>query len=489
MNPWNWIWWIRTVFGPFADLVAMISGESTRYSKFRIACNFRQSLFGTLVIVAPCFVPAIGLAQCPTQVYNVPTRVFAPIPPHPGTTRVLANPLVPSAASLLTVVALGDSVVWGNGLKNPNKFIMLAGQQIADATQRTVQIISFAHSAAKLALHSDPGGTPSPDNGYVPMRPEDNNVPQGDLNYSYPTTTEQADCAGVAYAGAEIVVLDGCINEVGATDIALPPIFNHTSKEQIEERVFQYCSTPMKDTLQKVKTLFPQATVIVMNYFRIVSPESNIFRAPINASGGAPQKNGSSTKELERLAEEQLKIEKMKGAQGRSLAVEKADVQRWPDNSTAFLENTERCFRWAIMAAPSDVLSNAGTAQDPACPAPSSPLPTPSPFAVSNGLRVYLATVLDRPEFSYGGKKKNLWSLPIQFLFWTIHADDMYRTRKGICKTHYGPGAERRVCEINPIAHPNEEGAKAYACSIVLNGKLKCDPNQAGILDLAWSIR
>lgn len=80
----------------------------------------RKFLIAILRLTPLWFVSALGLAQCPAQLYNVPTRVFEVIPPRPGTTQMLTNPLLPNAPPVLTVVALGDSVVWGNGLKNPN---------------------------------------------------------------------------------------------------------------------------------------------------------------------------------------------------------------------------------------------------------------------------------------------------------------------------------------------------------------------------------
>jgi hypothetical protein len=475
--------------------MAVISGTPADCKPLGRRAVLRHFLSESIIaaVAATLFlIPSASWAQCPTQVYNVATRVFDVIQPHPGTTRTLINPLTADAPpAVLTIVALGDSVVWGNGLKTPDKFIELAGHQTADKTQRNVQIVSFAHSGAKLSLHPDPDAAPSPKTGYVPIRESDNGIPPGDLNSSYPTTSEQADCAAAAYPNAEIVVLDGCINEVNAMDIALPPIVNHTSKQQIAERVYQFCSTQMKETLIKVKTAFPKAVIILINYYQIVSYDSSIWRV---ASTTAPPadipRDGSSEKDLERLAKERLRIEKMKGNQPTSQEIDKSAIQSWPENATTFLTTSEACFRWAIAAAPTDVPANAGTDAGPACSPPRNPLPTPSPDAVSRGSRVYLATLLNRPAYAYGGKMKHLWSLPIQILFWTIHADDMYRVRKGLCKSHYRGHDEagaQEECRINPIAHPNEDGAKAYSCSIVLDPALKCDPNQPGILDQAWA--
>jgi hypothetical protein len=450
--------------------------------------SFVQS-FVAAAAVSLWLVPSNGFAQCPTQDYNVPTREFDIIQPRPGTTLSLANPLTAGAPpSTLTVVALGDSVVWGNGLKNPNKFIELAGQQIADRTQRSVQIVSFAHSGARLFLHPDSSDPPSPKNGYAPLIPTDNHVPPGDLNSAYPTTYEQADCAAAVYPGAEIVVMDGCINEAGASDIALPPIVNHTTKQQIEQRVYDFCAAPMAKTLFKVKAAFPKATIIVLNYYQIVSSDSSVFRALSEAPPPGMRDDGSQEQELRRMAKEQLKIEKMLGMKPQAEKINRSEMRHWPDNSIAFLNTSQGCFEWAI-ASPSETL-DPSSAPDPACP-PHGPLPAPSPDAVRRDERVYLATVPNRPDFAYGAPHKHIWSLPIQILFFfTIHADDMYRVRKRMCWSHYkglDQAAAREVCTINPIAHPNREGAKAYACSIVLGAHLKCDPNQPGILDLAWA--
>jgi hypothetical protein len=439
-----------------------------------------------IAAVTSVLVPAYAFAQCPDSPYNVPTRVFDLIHPRPGTA-TLANPrLTGDAPPVLTIVALGDSVVWGNGLKNSDKFIHLSGQEIADKTQRAVQIVSFAHSAATLQFHPPSPGPPSSANGYVPYRSGEDLAPPGDLNAAYPTTREQASCAAAAYPTAEIVVLDGCINETGAMDIALPPIVNAVTKDEIERRVHASCSEPMQQALVQVQDTFPRATIILLNYYQIVSARSSIFKA---VTGGQPSvvEAGSSERSLKKLAEKENEIQAM--SQHTAVKTDKtAAIQDWPGNSTAFLNTSQACFEWAIAAAS----PNSKEHWDPAnpCPRPLETLPPPSPDAVRRGYRTYLAAVENRPEYAYGAKDKHLWSLPVRILFWVVHRDDMYRDRERICNTHY-PGPDgtkvREICKFNPAAHPNRKGAKAYACSIILDPALPCAPNQAGILDRAWA--
>jgi len=377
--------------------------------------------------------------------------------------------------------------MWGNGLKDPDKFLELSARQIADKTQRSVQVISFAHSAANLATHAPSTQLPSYATGYAPLRPSDHNLPPGDLNAAYPTVREQADCAAVAYPTAEIVVLNGCINEVGAEQIALPPVLNKTSKEEIEKRVLQYCSTPMLETLTRVRAAFPLATLILLNYYQIVSQDSSVSR--VKGAGTPPPglpRDGSSQRSLQKLAREQQKLETMKGNHP-SVTQEATVIQSWPENSVAFLNTTQTCFRWAIAAA-----SGSSTTAGPPCSPDPSPLPEPSPEALRQGSRIFPATVLNRPAYAYGAKQTHVWSLPVHFLFWTLHADDLYRERRRLCRSHY-EGLDQalalEICTVNPVAHPNREGSKAYACSIVFDPSLHCELNEPGILDRAWAKR
>jgi hypothetical protein len=276
------------------------------------------------------------------------------------------------------------------------------------------------------------------------------------------------------------VVIDGCINEVGAYQIALPFPFNSTTKEDVDQRAFKWCSTPMRDAVTKVKSNFSSATVIVLDYYRVVSPASSPVRK-VNGTGS----NGSSPSELDRVLKEELKLEQSAAGAPATRSLGAPRPQAWPENSAAFFMTSENCFKWAI--AGRVPLSNAGSDQDPVCPVTTS-MPVQTPDSVKNGDRVFLATVPDKDEYAYGAPKKHLWSLPIRYWFFGFHvarSDDMYKIRWPLCQNHYQDDKDRLVCSVNPIAHPNVQGAKAYACSIIHDPKLPCE-NASGILDQAW---
>jgi hypothetical protein len=74
-------------------------------------------------------------------------------------------------------------------------------------------------------------------------------------------------------ADAEIVFLDGCINDVGATKIALPFPFNFTSKETIAEDA-SACGPEMNALLGNVTKQFNQATIVVIKKDSIPSAQA-----------------------------------------------------------------------------------------------------------------------------------------------------------------------------------------------------------------------
>jgi hypothetical protein len=373
---------------------------------------------------------------------------------------------LPGADGELQVVAIGDSVVWGNGDKPGFKIVDLVGQQLADATHRPVHMTSWAHSGAHLI--ADPRGVKSPTGT--------DGTPLGDLNAAELSTTEQASCAAQAEPNAELLILDGCINDVSSLNIALPLPFNWTSKETVQRTAYAACGGPMGALLTSVKGYFPKATVIVLNYFQIVSEDSrflldqtvegvNEAQAKISVEKLALAK-GSSTKNVNALDKEQKKLlaehhtTVSDSMRPEDLTIEpqaaavppQAPFQKWRDNSIAFLTTSQGCFTWAIAGVNSGSLAQRRYL-------PSCPVATLTIAPATSDARIYLAIVDNEPAYAYGAKLTHLWKLG--------EHDQMYEDRKAQCEAIYKKARDGEECEINPVAHPRPEGASAYAKSIV----------------------
>jgi len=369
--------------------------------------------------------------------------------------------------------------MWGDGLTDPEKFVFLAGQAMADASGRTVHIDSFAHSGARLAGCDN--------NDLVPYLSSDP-APIGDLDSQRPSTIQQSDIAhdNANDGDADIVLMDGCINEVGATKIAFPYFFDFVTKEDIAARVHAYCGDKMASALSHVVQLFPKATILLMNYYRVVSSKSspwNLANVAADSSrkdpeairkeiaASASKRDALGQKELDKLFRTTDKIEAKSnlsrpdltpGSGAKPMTREdrfSSRWQTWADNSAMFLERTQGCFTWAVANVNGQKVDPIGASLDTPCPTVTS-APPQNP-------RVVLVTVPDNPDYSYGAPQKHVWSVPVKFLWWIVRSDDMYRDRVKLCNSHFENGMKRFSCSVNPTAHPNASGADAYRDSII----------------------
>jgi hypothetical protein len=385
----------------------------------------------------------------------VPTQTFKLLPHN--TLITLVNPLNPNDASTLTMLTFGDSAMWGNGLNIDHKYSHQVARHIADATGRVVNFITYAHSGANLSTEAG--------QSYEPLKPSDNGRPPGDLNAGLPTTLQQEACAATKYAGAEVILLNGCINDVSAEAIGLPFPLIGAGPAEIKSRALKQCSEPMRTLLKNTQDDYPRATIIVSNYWLIISDKSSPAGVTMKKRiARSTSSDPALNKEFDDLISAQLKAEHETGKNFVEAELQSdpaAIFRKWSDNSRAFLDTSQDCLVWAVG------LANAQTTPD-LCP---HALPS-GPQLASQNWRVFLATVPDKPEFAYGaGKEKRLWSVPLV----PRRYDQEYVPRHALCMTHY-PLGKRFICRVNPTAHPNVAGAKAYTDSINT------------ILDVAWKM-
>lgn len=419
-------------------------GANSVWHRFTVQSVVTVFVFAWLPAAAQCPPPPVKPVQCEV------TKDFPLFEPTPGSVVSLANPLRSDARGELKIVVLGDSVMWGDGLKPEEKFVGLFGREIADLTDREVHVISFAHSGARLHKIDDMNSVMHEIDGH----------PIGDLDSQRPTTEEQHACAAAAVPDPEIVLLDGCINDVGATKIALPFPFNFTSKKQIATDAAA-CGPEMQALVENTARQYTHATIVVINYYRVVSQQS----APEFKMNGP--ENGTPADSAVELGLEQQKLiaengQKAGGApayKGQLPSNKGAWFQPWSYNSDAFLATSQDCFSWATATNP----HNSG----PKC-RKQYPLPYHSPAtldvsAATATERIYLATVPDKPEYAYGATESHIWLLPRD-----DRPDDMYIERKQMCAQVFGGDlVSQYKCSINAIAHPNVKGAQAYRDSLV----------------------
>ena len=159
----------------------------------------------------------------------------------------------------LHMLVLGDSIMWGQGLKTPDKAWWRLKNWLQERTGRDVRERIEAHSGA--AIEATPGS-------------ERFTSQDGEVNLLRPTINEQVDAARNYYgdpAQVDLILLNGCINDVDVRNL----LDASTSLDLLETSIREKCGGRMQSLLQRVTREFPNAHVVVSSYYRIVSPLSD----------------------------------------------------------------------------------------------------------------------------------------------------------------------------------------------------------------------
>lgn len=349
----------------------------------------------------------------------------------PNCTPTDASPVWKGNGAPLKVLALGTSLMWGNGLKLPRTFRYQVAEEVAKRTGRPVQLTTFAHSAALLGLAGQGASTEGV-----------STWTWGDLNYSEPSVHDQMDCAADATAtsDADLILLDGCINEVGAESIPLP----WTKPADLEDRTKKACGRMMKDELEHLAARFPHATVVVIGYYPLVSRAS-----------GTGWLTGTSRLEKHAKKRDRARhngVTSQVTKDTRSKAQKKVDMK---DNSELFYQLSKKKI--------SEAVNHANTVFTDGPHMFFAHLPEVP--VQENGKTVLTVD----PDFAFAAPKSNMWLVPIPLIWhWGFFRDQKFGVRHDECEAHVTDFVQRQVCKVNPAFHPNAKGAHAYAEVILM---------------------
>jgi hypothetical protein len=159
----------------------------------------------------------------------------------------------------LDMLVLGDSIMWGQGLKTTDKAWWRLKNWLQEKTGRRVRERIEAHSGA--AIEAAPGSEPFSSN-------------DGEVNLLTPSINDQIDAAKKYYgntAEVDLILVNGCINDVDVRNL----LDAGTSLELLETNIREKCGGRMQSLLRRITRDFPNAHVVVPGYYRIVSPLSD----------------------------------------------------------------------------------------------------------------------------------------------------------------------------------------------------------------------
>jgi hypothetical protein len=148
-----------------------------------------------------------------------------------------------------TLLAIGDSVIWGQGLLEQHKTASLLARHLG------VEVQMLAHSGAKIGIR---------DSYTVTM-------PSGEVPCFFPTILQQLQSFPGDPAQVKYVLMNGGINDVEVQRVFNPMI----PQFELELHTRNYCGRDMFTLLQSVIRKFSNAQVLVLGYYPVLSQQSS----------------------------------------------------------------------------------------------------------------------------------------------------------------------------------------------------------------------
>ncbi len=158
------------------------------------------------------------------------------------------------------MLVMGDSILWGQGLKREHKTWWRVKCWLEEKTGREVREEIKAHSGALLVTPPDTS---------LKFKSRD-----AEVNQSFPTINQQLDEALLSHASerlrVDLILLDGCVNDVGVSNMLNAAV----SVESLRPTIEAYCRGSMTEFLRRVVEGFPNAQILVTGYYPSISSET-----------------------------------------------------------------------------------------------------------------------------------------------------------------------------------------------------------------------
>jgi lysophospholipase L1-like esterase len=159
-------------------------------------------------------------------------------------------------ANTFRVVSLGDSVPWGQGLLEAEKYDALVADALGPKVPGGVTLQRLAHSGAVIGAH-----------------PVSGNAANGEVPVPRPTIIEQCDSFANSPDTVDLVLLNGGINDIGVATILNP----FALVPPLGSKIKIACHDGMLILLSKVSAKFtkPTCKILVTGYYTIISDQSD----------------------------------------------------------------------------------------------------------------------------------------------------------------------------------------------------------------------
>ena len=168
-----------------------------------------------------------------------------------------SNSASPQPERPIHMLVIGDSILWGQGLKTEQKSWYRVKLWLEKSTGRKVIERIEAHSGAVIERAS-----------VTDNRTTDNR----EVNLALPTLHDELGNALKEYAdpsAVELILVSGCGNDIGALNL-----LNATSTSEVAEMTESKCGRPVENLLRRILTSFPAAYVVLTGFYPVFSEKT-----------------------------------------------------------------------------------------------------------------------------------------------------------------------------------------------------------------------
>lgn len=313
------------------------------------------------------------------------------------------------------MAVFGDSILWGVGLREENKIHSQLARwlqnEVFGEKRRVAKPLLLAHAGATIFPTFDKRERPLPASRFA------------EIGSSNPSIISQIDLAAEIYRrqGAspekvELIVVNGGANNLGVQNLLLMLFPNN----EVIKRAEKYCFDEMREVFSKIADTFPQARIVVVGYYQLISMQTKAVELPKSLLGLVGLRKLGALINIPFYRDRWVRD---------SLARKSGYWQQYSDSSL------NRAVEELNEARPlKDLSSQTG-------------LPraffVPAPF---------------KPENSYAAPDTYLWKL----VSWGKSNDEKRAERKLLCRLEGKKDLAYSRCVKSALGHPNVKGAQAY---------------------------
>ncbi len=337
-----------------------------------------------------------------------------------------------TAKEPVNLLVMGDSISWGQGLRDEHKASYLVKAWLEQQTGREVRQTMQAHSGAVIGPSDSSSDSTSRDAALLL---------DGELSRATPTVNDQVDYAVKAFgnpARVDLVIVNGCIN-----DLDFRRLLNAAyTPDEIRELAQAKCGAPVEALLRRITSTFSSAHVVIIGYYPILTEQTanDLFMRALAKRFYSPPPNAPKLND--------------KALRARLIAIS----HEWYQTSNQSLSAAAHKVDAELTAAGSK-------------------------------RHVLFADPAFRAENAFAAKETRLWSFDATWLrkmlaviTWgrvQLRSNDELRSYRGeLCKKSLkkvpGETPEQKAtredrllrCRLAAVAHPNRKGAVMYADAI-----------------------